>query len=384
MNSRQRTLLIQIVLFIATLITTTIAGAEWMRGSMFWYDPTMGWHEFLKGFQFSIPFLGILTAHEFGHYFTAKKHKTRVTLPYYFPLWVGPLPILSIGTMGAFIRIKQKIKSRLKFFDIGIAGPLAGFVVAVAVLFYAFLNLPPAGYIFTIHPNYLQFGLDFPKFVYQAKAGELLGATQLGDSFLFNFFKNQVANPAFLPHPNEITHYPFIFAGYLALFFTSLNLIPIGQLDGGHILYGLIGDKAFRIVSPILFTIFAFYAGLGFFTFYEFQGISNQDFLEKVGYFLLFIYFNYLCFSKITDNKITNLMISLSVVVVQILLTYFMPNLKGYEGFLAFVFLLGRFLGVYHPQTSDTKPLGIGRQIIGWLALIIFIISFSPKPFIFV
>ena len=262
MSQRFKSYLLHGGLFLITLITTTLAGAEWMFGRLFIPFEgmqTLGWPEFLAGFQFSVPFLAILTVHEFGHYFTAKANRVQVTLPYYIPLWFGIGQ--TIGTLGAFIRIKDFINSRRKYFDIGIAGPLAGFVVALVVLWYAFTHLPPPEFIFTIHPEYQKWGLDYAKYAYQHMPEG--GAFTLGDNLLFSFFKTYVADPARLPHPNEITHYPFVLAGYLALFFTSLNLIPIGQLDGGHILYGLIGRKRFQVVSPVLFTAFAFFAGLG-------------------------------------------------------------------------------------------------------------------------
>lgn len=383
---RKRLYAIQFSLFVATLITTTLAGAEWMYGRPFYYpNLSMGWDEFIKGLQFSIPFLGILTIHEFGHYFTAKKHKTRVSLPYYIPFWLGPLGLTGIGTAGAFIRIKQRLKSRIKFFDIGIAGPLAGFIAALGVLWYAFAFLPPADYIFQIHPEYKQFGLDYFNYVYKNNNPDgILGAFNLGDSLLFNWFKDTFANPALIPHPNEMTHYPFILAGHLALFFTSLNLMPIGQLDGGHILYGLIGDKAFNRVSPVFFLIFLFYSGLGFFSVNEFYTATNEEFnyllIKLLGYF----YFVYLCCSRITDVSQTNALIGTTVVLVQLGISELYPDIKGYEGFLLFAFILGRFLGIYHPPTKDEQPLSLGRKILGWLALIIFVLCFSPKPFVLV
>ena len=107
MDKETRTLLIQITLFVITLITTTMAGAEWMYGGFFFYgkDP-MGWQEFYGGLQFSLPFLLILNCHEFGHYFMARYHKVKVSLPYYLPMWFGFITAFSIGTMGAFIRLK--------------------------------------------------------------------------------------------------------------------------------------------------------------------------------------------------------------------------------------------------------------------------------------
>lgn len=396
MSPNTRTHLIQAALFIATLITTTMAGAEWMFGNVFSFVSTfihflaekmsgnqipdtgkpMGWSEFFMGFQFSVPFLTILTVHEFGHYFTAKKHQVKVTLPYYIPLWFGISQ--SIGTMGAFIRITSVVKSRLKFFDIGIAGPLAGFVVALAVLTYGFTHLPPADYIFSIHPEYARYGLSYPQFVYENSAGNIV----LGDNILFWFFKNFVADPARLPHAYEIIHYPLLFAGYLALFFTSLNLIPIGQLDGGHILYGMIGKKKFDVVAPALYIVFVFYAGLGMFKAEEFAISSDSVFYEHLLSLFIYIYFLYICLRRISENASNALMVSLMIVVGQFGLSFLRPEWEGYSGFLPFIFILGRFLGIRHPETEENQPIGTARMVLGIIALIIFIISFSPKPFI--
>nr|WP_299419943.1 site-2 protease family protein [uncultured Emticicia sp.] len=376
MNQYRRYLL-QIFLFIITFISATLTGAEWIYGRAFFFgENTLGWTEFLEGFKYSVPFLGVLTIHEFGHYFTAKKHKTDVTLPYYIPLWLGGLSS-TFGTLGAFIRIKERLNSRVKYFDIGIAGPLAGFVAALFVLWYGFTHLPPLNYVFELFPVFKQFGNDYGKFL---ETSPDYMSIKLGDSILFNFFEQNITTGE-LPHPYLYTNYPIIFAGYLSLFFTALNLFPIGQLDGGHILYGLIGDRAFNIVSPILFSCFVFYAGLGFFNAYEFTTPDSQMYLILIGKFAAFILFNYFCFSKITNNQITNWLIALSVVSLQLLISYFFPTIEGYSGFLAFGFMIGRFLGVYHPTTSDMKPLTLERKILGWLALIIFVICFSPKPF---
>lgn len=375
--NQQRTYLLQIFLFIITFISATLSGAEWIYGRAFFFgENTLGWPEFFEGLKYSVPFLGVLTIHEFGHYFTAKKHKTDVTLPYYIPLWLGILSS-TFGTLGAFIRIKERLNSRIKYFDIGIAGPLAGFVAALFVLWYGFTHLPPLDYIFELFPVFKQYGNEYGKFL---ETSPDYMSIKLGDSLLFNFFEQNVSTGE-LPHPYLYTNYPIIFAGYLSLFFTALNLFPIGQLDGGHILYGLIGDRAFNVVSPMLFTCFIFYAGLGYFNAYEFTTQDTQMFFILIGKFAAFILFNYFCFSRITDNSMTNWLIALSIVSLQLLISYFFPTIEGYSGFLAFGFMLGRFLGVYHPTTSDITPLTLERKILGWLSLIIFVICFSPKPF---
>jgi hypothetical protein len=96
--------------------------------------------------------------------------------------------------------------------------------------------------------------------------------------------------------------------------------------------------------------------------------------------FLFFVYFNYLCFSRIFDKKLNGLILALAVILIQLTFSKYAPQISGYSGFLAFGFLIGRVLGVYHPDTVDSKPLGIARKILGWLAIFIFIICFSPNP----
>jgi len=396
MQSNTRTYVIQAALFIITIITTTMAGAEWMFNNIFGfvYDffffligkkeaqampvpaKPLGWAEFVQGFHFSIPFLLILTIHEFGHYFVAKAHKVKVTLPYYIPLWFGISQ--SIGTLGAFIRIKEAVRSRVKFFDIGIAGPLAGFVAALVVLWYGFTHLPPPDYIFKIHPEYERFGLNYPQFVYENPAGNVM----LGDNIIFWLFKNYVADPARMPHAYELIHYPYLFAGYLALFFTSLNLIPIGQLDGGHILYAMLGKKRFNTVAPFLFGILVFYVGFGAFRTDSFATGSDAVFYERLLYLAIYIYFLYICFKRACDNPSTALMVSLLIVVGQFALSYVRPDWEGSVNLLPFVLILGRFLGIRHPETEDETPLNKGRIILGVVAFIIFILSFSPTPLI--
>ena len=159
MDKQLKTKLIQLGLFILTFITTTFAGAEWTFGKFLIFGMT--WDDFLFGLNFSVPFLLILTVHEFGHYFTARYHKINVTLPYYIPMWFGFVGMASLGTMGAFIRIKETIFSRVKYFDVGVSGPIAGFVVAVILLIYGFRTLPETAYIYEVHPEYEIFGEQF-------------------------------------------------------------------------------------------------------------------------------------------------------------------------------------------------------------------------------
>jgi len=386
---KYKTEIIQVVLFIITLITTTLAGAEAITGHFFLLeegDKSLQFpQDFWQGLKFSVPFLGILTFHEFGHYFMARYYKIKVSLPYYIPMWLSAIST-SIGTMGAVIRIKGRTRSRKEYFDIGIAGPLAGFVVALGVLYYGFTNLPPLEYIFAIHPEYSKFGNNYAIEILK-DVKQMNGQLVLGDNLLFQFFKNYVADPKLLPPNFEIMHYPFIWAGYLSLFFTALNLIPIGQLDGGHIFYGLIGKKKFQIVSPIIFISFALFAGYGLFSINEIKNIGNggqySDEMDFLTWLFAYIFFLRICFSRISENQMTAWVLSLGVVVTQFLLSYIpqIATLHGFSGFLPFIFLLGRFLGIYHPEVEIDEPLDFKRKLLGWLTLIIFILCFSPYPF---
>jgi Zn-dependent protease len=369
--------LIHIGLFLATLVTTTLAGAEWTTGNYFLFsEKPLGFSDFLDGFQYSIPFLMVLTFHEFGHYFTTKYYDLKVSLPYYIPIWFSGL--MSFGTMGAFIKLLDKPFSRKQYFDIGIAGPLAGFVIAILVIWYGFTHLPPVEYIYGIHPEYKAMGGNFMEKAYT----DLKGQIQINDNIIFWFFKNYVADKSLVPNSFELMHYPYLMAGYLALFFTALNLIPIGQLDGGHILYGLIGKKYHSIVSPVLLVIFAFYSGLGIFKISDFEFLHFSEYLEKFFPFVIYIYFLKICFSKIHEESNLDWILALGVVILQLLCIYVFPDFNGYSGFLPFVFLLGRFLGVYHPDVEFDAPLDFKRKILGWLTLVIFILCFCPNPFI--
>jgi len=269
-NKKVKTYSIHLGLFLLVLLTTTLAGAEWTSLKYIFIPETeFTGQDFLDALAFSIPFIGILTVHEFGHYFVAKWHKVKVSLPYYLPFWFGFLPLFglppmpSIGTVGAFIKLQAKKTSRKQIFDIGVAGPLAGFIVALGVLYYGFTHLPPPEYVFKVHPEWIEYGLDYEKYVYQENGFNF----RLGTNLLFMFFEEYVVqDKALIPNAYEMMHYPWLFAGYLALFFTALNLLPIGQLDGGHILYGLVGYRQNRRISALLFLVFVFYAGLGLLT----------------------------------------------------------------------------------------------------------------------
>ena len=171
------------------------------------------------GIPFSLTLLSILLAHEMGHYFTCRYYGIRASYPYFIPA-----PTL-IGTMGAFIRIKSPITTRRALFDIGISGPLAGFTVALPALIVATLKCQ------AVVPRYLPDTITL---------GNPLAITLLG----------RILRPGL--NPASISLQPVGCAAWVGLFATALNLLPVGQLDGGHILYAVLGDRH-RTVSWGLF-----------------------------------------------------------------------------------------------------------------------------------
>lgn len=362
-----RTAALHLSLFLLTLLTTTLAGAEWITGKLTFGSTPLTAAEMQRGLWFSLPFLGVLTVHEFGHYFTARRNGIRATLPYYIPFFTGLFN--TIGTFGAVIRIKERIFSRREFFDVGLAGPLAGFLVAVPVLIYGFTHLPPADYVFQVHPEYRVYGSDYARYVYQSGEGIALARPLLYQGLEYLF-----ADPTRLPHPYELMHYPVLMAGVLSLFFTALNLLPIGQLDGGHILYGLLGFRRFNRLSMVLFVGFIFYAGLGLFS-------LQTDSDTWLYWGLPYIAYLFLVFRKALPTPRRALLLSLSVWAAQLAVTVAVPGIMGSPGWLVFGLMLGRVTGIYHPPAPDESALSAGRKVLGWLMLVIFVLCFTPSPF---
>ncbi|WP_223241486.1 site-2 protease family protein [Flammeovirga sp. EKP202] len=361
-----------LLLFVVTLMATTFAGLEWLYGKSILFSPITP-EEWLGALSYSVSFLGILTVHEFGHYFTAKYHKLKVTLPYYLPVWffsLGP----SIGSFGAFIKIKSMIKTRNAFFDVGVSGPLAGFVAALIILFYGFTHLPPADYIYQIHPNYEEYGANYAEYVYEELGeGEDL---MLGTNLLFEFFKHYVApDPSLVPNPHEMMHYPYLFAGFLACFFTALNLLPFGQLDGGHALYSIIGYKRFRQLLPFTFAAFLYWGGLGLFS-------ANDNHEYLLSYAPLYLLYLYFVSMKLFKDKVTIALYAMGIFTAQFITVTFIPTAMGYTGWLFFGLILSRFIGLHHPPALYNKGVDTKRKIVGIITLIVFILCFTPTPFI--
>lgn len=230
-----------IILFILTVFSVMLAGAQ-PDGPI--PQDTLGGlialgKAVFTGWPFAVSLLGILLAHEFGHYFMSRYHKTPATLPYFIPL---PPPIGMLGTMGAAIIMRGTPKNKRVLFDIGIAGPLAGLVVAIPVLLYGLhlstlgtVEHTPGGYI---EGNSLMYLLS--KFII---FGKLLPAPVDSQGILYWVRYFFTGGP--VPYGGlDVFINPVAFAGWGGLLVTGLNLIPAGTLDGGHVVYGLFGDKA--------------------------------------------------------------------------------------------------------------------------------------------
>jgi len=250
------------------LFGLTLLSALWTGGAYVYQGeaPThlIGWARLmLAGWPFALSMLGILLAHELGHYIAARLHKVAVTLPYFLPL---PYPLSPFGTLGAFIQLKAPPTNRRVLLDIGIAGPLAGFVVAVPVLIYGLLTSPVQP-IPAVFPPGQGISLEGNSILYV-----------LAKFAIFHQFLPTPANYGGLPPMLYMLRYYLLgipaplggtdvllnqvaWAGWAGLLVTGLNLIPAGQLDGGHALYVLIGSRARRLVPFILVTLVA----LGFF-----------------------------------------------------------------------------------------------------------------------
>lgn len=203
---RSGRLWLHVVLFLSTLVTTTLAGA--LQTGV---DPLAEPWEITAGLPFAVTLMTILLVHEMGHYFMSRYHRVRATLPYFIPA-----PSF-IGTFGAFIKMDSPPHDRRSLFDVGAAGPLAGLVLAVPAVIIG-LRLS------TISPD-----------------GGMGGGIALGSSLLLNFLSQITLG--LVPDEANIIMHPIGFAGWIGLLVTGMNLLPVGQLDGGHVVYALFGQR---------------------------------------------------------------------------------------------------------------------------------------------
>lgn len=371
-----RQILLHISLFCITLMACSLAGAEWtLAKNWFYSEQTLVLKDIITGLEFAVPLLLILTVHEFGHYLFARFYKLSVSLPYYIPMWLGFLPIgfPSLGTMGAYIRLKEAPKTTQQYFDIGVAGPLAGFCAAVMVLIIGYLNLPGPEYVLSIHPEFAQWGLDYPEHAYETPN------VKLGSNLLMELLAWVFADAEKLPNGYELMHYPLLFAGYISLVFTSMNLIPIGQLDGGHVVYGLLGREKANRFMPLVLITFLFFAGIGEVNLFNLSDMDQTISALPGNLFLCGMY--YLALSRAYPDLKTNLSITLSLFALQFVIQTLWLEASGLGSYLIFAVFTGRFIGVSHPPALIEHELSSGRKLLGWIAIVVFVLCFTPQPF---
>ncbi len=380
-------------LFLITFVSTAFSGAQF-AGRFLLYEQAealfmlgefpVTWPFILDGLRFAFTLLLFLTVHEFGHYFAARYHRISTSLPYYIPA-----PIIGIGTLGAVIRIREPIPTLRKLFDIGAAGPLAGFVVALGFLIYAFATLPGPEYIMMQDGHealkaFIQEYGDFPSAMLPGPP-ELEGQSLVvGNTLLYwglaQFFPN-------VPPMYEMYHYPVLFGAWLGLFFTALNLLPVGQLDGGHIIYALVGKKWHQRIARG-FTLLLLTSGAiglihdgpamlsGLF------GVESALLIDNLMWFVLAVVLYPFLHRMFDGDQRLIAPVLLGVVLIAVLSKVLGGPLAslGYWGWLIWCTLLVFLIRVDHPPVLYTEPLTPGRRWLGILSILIFILCFSIKP----
>lgn len=312
-----KTLLVHIGLFALTFLTTSFAGVAWLN-----LDP-LELTNLPAGLLYASLLVVMLLSHEMGHYIAARLHGVDATLPYFlpFPTHVVPLPVFPFGTLGAVIQLRSRVPSRRALLDIGAAGPIAGFIVSIVYLYIGFRTLPSIEYLYTIHP------------LYRGLPAIPTDGLAFGSSLLYEIMR--VAVPlqgTFIPPMNKIYHYPFLCVGWFGLFITAMNLLPVGQLDGGHITRALFGDRS-RIISRVVLGVLAVVGVLGF--------------LPLVG---------------LPD-------------------TYGWSGWLFWAGMLYFVFERKKRRMMASAPLRDETPPGTLRKVIGWICIVILAAGFSVAPF---
>jgi membrane-associated protease RseP (regulator of RpoE activity) len=304
---RERDWRINATLFVLTVFSVFAAG-----GGVFQLE-SPGFPEFARalasGWTFAVPLLAILVVHEFGHYIAARIHRVDASLPYFLPL-----PVLSLfGTMGAVIAMRGRIRSRNALLDIGASGPLAGMAVAIPVLFIG-LSLSP------VLPNPAHYD-------------------QEGQSLLYLALKRIVVGP--IPDGFDVQLHPTAFAGWAGLLLTMLNLLPWGQLDGGHVAYALFGtrqDRFARLFRAALVPLFLY--NLASLAWPIMRGQSTQTYLQA------------------SMNSVFWLL------------------------WYAVLGVVGRFSGgAAHPPTEPGE-LSPVRRVVAAGTLVLFVLLFMPTPFV--
>ncbi len=290
-----------LVLIALTFLSTFYVGAAQVleRAPESMADLATGW-------VFSIPLMAILLAHEFGHFFAGMYHRIDVSPPYFIPV-----PFFLLGTLGAVIQMRERIRSRNALLDIGAAGPLCGMVIAVPVVIYGIATSP-------VQP--------LPETEYFVE----------GRSILYLGIIYALKGP--IPEGYDVFLTPTALAGWAGLLITMINLLPFGQLDGGHVAYALLGPRQNRVSQIVLrlLPLVAVIIGIAF---------AAPSYLDGVR----------------GDPLMYDASAGMHWLIWAIVL-----------------WLLTRATGPGHPPTEDTN-LSPRRQVVGWLTLSLFVLLFMPS-----
>jgi membrane-associated protease RseP (regulator of RpoE activity) len=332
---RRHNYALHIILFVLTFASTTFT-------ALVYFAPTTATTpegvlaDWTAGLPFGLLLMLFLTAHEFGHYFAARYHDVDATLPFYIPM-----PFMMFGTMGAVIRTRSQIPSRKALFDIGVAGPLAGFVVALTYLIIGIATMPGIEQLYAIHPQYRHMPIIPEEGIH------------FGGFLLLDILKSLMLAPEqFFPPMNEIYHYPFLCVGWFGMFVTALNMIPVGQLDGGHIIYAMFGRH--QVTISKWFVRFLIFAGLG-----------------TVGAMLLEATRAY------NPDGLYQFLQTVFGPPMEWIVEHASWWLQGWFGWLLWVLILKYLIKIPHPPVPDEEPIGTTRMVIGWVSLAILVLTFS-------
>lgn len=377
------------LLFLLTFASCIWTGGWQWTGRYLYYAEAGITAQLLDGLRYAVPLLLFLTVHEFGHYFAARRHGIRTSLPYYIPF-----PFNGVGTFGAVIRIREPIPTTRKLFDVGAAGPLAGFVIALGALLYALATLPPPEYLLDLpghealkaHIN--QYG-TFPDEMPDASTP---GAVTLvvGQTPLFWALTQLFPN---VPPMYEMMHYPVLFAAWFGLLFTALNLLPVGQLDGGHILYAMFGQKWHRRLARGFVGVLLVSGSIGFaesgpglaawlVSWFSPEMAAQAELMDGLSWFILAGILYYFL-NRVFDGKqrlvAPALMGGMGATVAARLFGEPVAQF-GYTGWFFWCLLIIWLIKVEHPPVVRDEALTPRRRALGWLAIAIFVLCFSLRP----
>jgi membrane-associated protease RseP (regulator of RpoE activity) len=359
-----------LTLFLLTVASVFITGVSQAPGERTMLQALRDPYALGQGAAFACSLLGILLAHEFGHYIAARLHRVPASLPHFIPM-----PFLSpFGTMGAVIRMRGRITSRRALLDIGAAGPLAGMVLAVPIYAYG-----------VAHSEVKPLVSDGT-------------ATQLGNSLLLSFLDARFG--PHVPQGHDVFLSPMAFAGWAGMFVTMINLIPVAQLDGGHVAYALFGERHHRYARGVHWGMLLFFLGsvaVRIVAHVRAHDLTIETLGQSVSASMFwFLWFEMLIilssFSASPEPGAMSPRTRISMTVLCVLLAGVAQSAHKPWLWLALPFTVALLIGfeltsgvvrdramLQHPPT-DAEPLGLARGVVAVGTLLLFVLLFMPTP----